>query len=175
MLPQNKNRVAGVVLAGGRSSRMGQNKALLDYKGQPLIDFMCGLLHKTGLSDIYISGDLPGYDTIKDPRPYEGPAAAIRYVMDDLSGYKGALFVPVDMPFLNPDLLRSLCEHKSGAYYKGRPLPVYLPAGSALGEGASVKQMLAPLNAAVLAAPEAARHMFSNLNTPQEWEEAVNQ
>ena len=55
-----RNKIAGIVLAGGKSSRMGQNKALLSYRGQPLIEHMQRLIGQAGLQDVYISGDVPG-------------------------------------------------------------------------------------------------------------------
>ena len=54
------NAIAGVVLTGGRSSRMGQNKALLDYQGKPLIEHMMEILKTTGIKEIFISGDVDG-------------------------------------------------------------------------------------------------------------------
>ena len=50
------DKTAGIVLAGGRSSRMGTSKALLRYKDRPLIEHMQNLLHQAGLDDVYISG-----------------------------------------------------------------------------------------------------------------------
>jgi molybdopterin-guanine dinucleotide biosynthesis protein A len=43
MVALTDKKIAGVVLAGGQSSRMGTNKALLEYKGQPLLSHMIGL------------------------------------------------------------------------------------------------------------------------------------
>lgn len=174
MLRQDENHIAGVVLAGGRSSRMGENKALLDYKGRPLIDFMCDLLHKTGVSDVYIGGDLPGYDAIPDKTPYDGPAVAIKNIMERLPGYKGVLFVPVDMPFLSPDILCALLRHDGGAHYEGWPLPLYLASDEKPGAGASVRQMLSAMNVKTLPLSGHDKDMFLNLNTPEEWKEAVN-
>ena len=37
-------KIAGVVLAGGKSSRMGKNKAMLIYNGKPLLNHMVGIL-----------------------------------------------------------------------------------------------------------------------------------
>ncbi len=58
--------VAGIVLAGGRSSRMGANKALLSYHGQPLYLHMQGILRASGLEQVYISGDVPEVECVPD-------------------------------------------------------------------------------------------------------------
>lgn len=174
-MPPNKDQIAGVVLAGGRSSRMGENKAFLRYQGQPLVEYMQDLLrYRTGIEDVYISGDVAGYDTIPDKTLYDGPASAIRHIIERLSGYKGVLFVPVDMPFLSPDILQSLMSHEGGTHYEGWPLPLYLAADEKPGAGASVRQMLSTMNVKTLAISGHDKDMFLNLNTPEEWKEAVN-
>ena len=50
----------GVVLAGGRSSRMGRDKALLEIDGCTLLDRAVALLHEAGAATVIVSGDRPG-------------------------------------------------------------------------------------------------------------------
>lgn len=162
-----------MVLAGGRSSRMGTNKALLDFQGLPLVEHMMDLLRQSGLEDIYISGDLDGYETIADQTPHAGPARAIADVMQRLGRYDGVLFVPVDMPFLCPEVLRALTTQEGGAHYEGWPLPLYLPDSFVPDSGAdSVKGMIADRGVSALSIPGTAQDCFININTQQEWREA---
>lgn len=165
--------IAGVVLAGGQSSRMGQNKALLEFDGRTLLAHMTDLLRQlTG--DVYVSGDFAGYDCIKDSKPFAGPVSAIRDVLNYFGGaYEGILFVPVDMPFLTKELLQQLAQYESGACYECWPLPLYLAAGKSLAEGQSVWQMVAAMGVRVLPLPQERQSCFANLNTPEEWEEAM--
>lgn len=104
--------IAGVVLAGGRSSRMGKNKALLDYQGKPLVEHMMEIIKRAGIREIFISGDVDGYDCLPDPAPFTGPAEAIKSIIQRLSSYAGFLFVPVDMPLLKPEMLHLLLNKK---------------------------------------------------------------
>lgn len=175
----DERRIAGVVLAGGRSSRMGQDKAHMDYHGRTLVDHMAALLKETGLTDIHISGRTgescasTGYRCLQDSRPFAGPAAAIRDVLVRLADYDGVLFVPVDMPFLTRAVLQDLLRHQNGAHYEGWPLPLYLPTSGNPGEGQSVRQMISGMNVKTLPLPEAGHGCFANLNTPEDWQEAV--
>lgn len=164
---------AGVILAGGRSSRMGQNKALLDYKGKTLAAHMEEILLQSGCARVYVSGTLEGFFCIPDDTLFEGPASAIRHIMNAVTEYDSFLFVPVDMPFLIPSILRRLINCHKGAYYQGWPLPLFLEKGSLIdGACKSVKDLIAAAGIGVLPLPEEWQDRFININTPQDWEKA---
>lgn len=179
MVALTDKKIAGVVLAGGQSSRMGTNKALLEYKGQPLLSHMIGLLKKTGVEDVFISGEVEGFDGIKDETIFAGPAAAISCVLEKMEekGYGGFLFVPVDMPFLTPEILSKLMEKEAGAFFSGCPLPVYIPAGAGKKEKgfSSVRQLIESFGIPEIPCPQEPERIFCNLNTPEDWIEAKDE
>jgi molybdopterin-guanine dinucleotide biosynthesis protein A len=169
------NDFIGVVLAGGRSSRMGTNKAFLEYRGKPLIDHMMGLLKEADAKEVWVSGSLAGYPCIPDEEKFEGPAMAIRHVLKctKRANVSGVLFVPVDMPALTPNLLREIGRQKGGAYYQGWPLPAFLPFKDISPEDRSIKGLLRTLRVPAREIPEGHRACFVNANTPEEWREAA--
>lgn len=167
------NNITGVVLAGGRSSRMGRNKAFLEYKGAPLVSHMIRILEEAGLNDVYVSGDLEGYRCIPDSTPYNGPAHAICDVMNFLQTYDGALFVPVDMPFLTSDTLRALLRQPRGAYFQDHALPAFIIQPCHSQSVSSVHQLLQELDIPALTLPEQFKACMGNFNTPKEWQEAL--
>ena len=104
--------VTGVILAGGKSSRYGTNKALARINGIPLIENVIrvmGSLFKdlvliTNTPDEYAYLELPMYeDLIKGLGPIGGIYTALNSITND-----AGFFVACDMPFLNPDLIRHL-------------------------------------------------------------------
>lgn len=102
----------GYVLAGGRSTRMGRDKALLIWQGQPLIARAVGLLRCAGL-DPYIAASRPDLATfapvIDDLHPGCGPLSGIEAALAQC-GEDAALFVPVDVPILPAQFLRQMIE-----------------------------------------------------------------
>lgn len=167
------SNIAGVVLAGGRSSRMGKNKALLDYHGKPLIDHMVNILRSSGIKEVFISGSVDGYDCVRDSQDFQGPAFAIRDVLRARPNYAGYLFVPVDMPRLNPDVLHELMAHKEGGYFIGWPLPIFLCPPITMIETLSVQKFVDAQGLYPIDTPPAFKNCFINTNTPQEWREAL--
>lgn len=165
--------IAGVVLAGGRSRRMGQNKALLEFNGKPLARHMMGVLRLTGLRHIYVSGDVEGYPCIPDAQPFSGPAQAIVNVWREIPGYQGYLFVPVDMPFLTPEALKDLLKHRTGTYFQDSPLPAYFTPPFKEFTGDSVRDLMATQEAVGIPLPEQDCSCLRNLNTPDEWQQAM--
>ena len=95
--------ITGIVLAGGTSSRMGDNKAELPFGETTMLDHQVEKLKKLGLSDIIISGPaelrsegariVP--DTFTDGGPMGGLAAALSAARNPL-----CLVVPVDAPLI---------------------------------------------------------------------------
>ncbi|MDX1705900.1 molybdenum cofactor guanylyltransferase [Pseudidiomarina sp.] len=177
----------GVILAGGQSRRMGRDKALLPLAGRTLLEHMQLLLRQAGVADILISRNQPGF--ITDSYPGKGPLAGLAAVLPHCTTPQ-MLVVPVDMPLLQPGLLRHLLTTASagestGAWYFGEsPLPCVLPnipqladyltAQLESGQGDfSVRGLLRYLNANALAACDVLQ--LVNTNTPQQWQQALMQ
>ena len=173
----DQQHIVGVVLAGGQSSRMGENKAELLYHGKPLLEHMMNTLDMAGITDCYVSGYDRGYPYIPDEEKYQGPAFAIRHVMRFLKGRADkVLFVPVDMPLLSVDFVTYLLAEEQGGYFQDWPLPVLLANGDIKDEKCgSVYRFLQAQNVPELTIPNALQHCFVNTNTPEEWQEVLAQ
>jgi molybdopterin-guanine dinucleotide biosynthesis protein A len=103
--------VGGYVLAGGRSSRMGTDKAFLQLAGQPLIALATKKLRLITGHAFILAGAPPGNpalaqygslvcDSHPDCGPVGGIEAALRHTQHNWN-----LILPVDLPFLPVSLL----------------------------------------------------------------------
>jgi molybdopterin-guanine dinucleotide biosynthesis protein A len=172
------DEIAGVILAGGKSSRMGRDKSQLLFNGVTFIDHIHALLSNSGITNIFISGDIEGYNNcIPDITPHKGPAIAIANILTALKRFKGVLFVPVDMPLLTAELLEQLMSYKKGAYYNVSPLPAFITSHSSLEYETlnSVRSLLEHLKVQQINLPKGQSIYMKNINTPFELREALKQ
>ncbi len=106
------------VLAGGLSSRMGRDKAGLPWQGRTLLDNALSLLFRAGFSPsmaglrVPLACGVPVLeDRFKDSGPLGGIEAALRSLHEQDGQVGGpALFLPVDLPLLAPELLHAMWE-----------------------------------------------------------------
>jgi molybdopterin-guanine dinucleotide biosynthesis protein A len=114
-VPTADDRAAGIVLVGGRSSRMGESKAALDWHGSTLLHHTASLLARTLDGPIVVVGapgqDLPalppGVELRADPVEGQGPVQGIAVGLAAVEGRAALAFVcSVDMPFLHPAFVR---------------------------------------------------------------------
>jgi len=96
------------ILAGGQSSRMGRDKALVEFQGRLLIEHALNRLVRLGFTPAILGNrpDLAKYaPVISDNYPGSGPLAGIEAALtassDDLN-----LFLPIDLPLLPDEFLR---------------------------------------------------------------------
>jgi molybdopterin-guanine dinucleotide biosynthesis protein A len=112
---------AGFVLAGGQSTRMGRDKALVPFAGRPLIEHTLATLREAGLP-ASIAGGQPALAAcaplIPDAHPALGPLSGICAALASTSAPL-AVFVPVDLPLLPASLLQYLLRH---AQLSGDPI-----------------------------------------------------
>ena len=94
--------VGGYILAGGRSSRMGSDKALLQLAGKPLIQHAVAKLRKTCANVHILSSNSalsPYAPLVADIHPNCGPIGGMESALTH-SAFDWNLFLAVDMPFL---------------------------------------------------------------------------
>jgi molybdenum cofactor guanylyltransferase len=106
--------VAGFVLAGGQSSRMGSEKALVQLRGVPLIAHTLQILRDAGL-DASIAGarsaELAKFAPIvADVTPDLGPLGGICAALAATSA-PYAVFLSVDAPLIPAPLLTHMLAH----------------------------------------------------------------
>lgn len=101
----------GFVLAGGQSSRMGTDKALVEFRGRPLIAHAIGILEAAGLK-VFIAGARaetrprlePYAPVIPDREGGLGPLGGICAAFGSIRAEWG-VFLPVDVPLLPSSLV----------------------------------------------------------------------
>ena len=185
----SRDDVAGYVLAGGRSRRMGQDKALLVFRGKTLIERALGLMRDVA-GEVAIIGnraDLAQHAAVfPDATADFGPVAGLVSGLKRC-GREWCVFVPVDLPLLSPELLRQMLEvaEREQALCVvptvddvAEPLCVVLHR--TLHD--SLNQQMVAREQKVMRALEAAagtrlfkhavegKEQFANLNTPEEFE-----
>lgn len=109
----------GFVLAGGQSSRMGRDKALLEFAGRPLVEHALGIFREAGVAAMIAGAALSAHASLRvfapvveDFSPGLGPLSGICAALSTTSA-RYAVFLPVDLPLLPASLLvyllRSAC------------------------------------------------------------------
>lgn len=187
--------VTAFVLAGGKSSRMGADKAFLELNGRTLLERALELARNVA-EEVRIVGERARFaafapvvgDEFAGRGPLGGIHAALRSTSTEFN-----LVLAVDLPFLEKKFLEYLVKEARaadavvtlpraagglqplcGVYRKGfAPL-----AEQALAQGKNKIDSLFPQIAVrIIEEDELARFafspaMFDNLNTQQEWEQA---
>ena len=112
---------SAVILAGGASSRMGTDKAFIEFKGKSLINWVIEAI-ETSVDEIYISLSknqqnndnmklLGGY-LVRDKYPYSSPLIGLLSALKQIK--TGYVFVTAcDMPFIKPELVDYLFKESN--------------------------------------------------------------
>ncbi len=129
------------VLAGGQSTRMGRDKAMLPLGGRPLIEHALDKLRALGFSPRIVGSrsDLAAFAAVvPDRHPQAGPLGGIEAALA-ASDTEQNFFLPVDLPWLPLEFLRWMIDRANGTEalatiprLQGRPQPLCAVYGKAL-------------------------------------------
>ncbi len=176
----------GVILAGGRSSRMGCDKSQLRWHGRTLLEHMRALLLEAGAARVVVSGSADGggeatHDMVLDRGSRRGPVGGLASVA--ASHVDGVLLVvPVDMPMLTPALLSALADADGArcSVFASFVLPMRLlldaesrdtlaelEAGT--GKECSLQNLQARMGGTLRLPVAGDAGAFINCNTPDQW------
>ncbi len=111
---EKENLVTGIILAGGKSSRMGFDKGLAIVSGKKIIEHLYESLLQV-VDEVIIIANTNSYDYLKLPvfediYKEKGPVGGIYTGLFHSTTEKN-LIVACDMPFVTPQLLTYLLEH----------------------------------------------------------------
>ena len=188
--------VTAFVLAGGKSTRMGKDKAFLEFKGRILLARALELAAGSG-REVRIVGSPAKFaafgkvieDIYRDHGPLAGIHAALKSSSTELN-----LMLAVDLPFVQPDFLKYLISAARAtnalatvprtedglqplcAVYRREFAKV---AEQSLAQGKNkIDALFAEVETRTVEPEELSRagfsgKMFRNLNTPEEFDEAA--
>lgn len=187
--------IIGVILAGGRSRRMSEDKALLKINGISLLQRQFQLLENLlGKGNVFVSGDRSEFPHIVDLETDIGPLGGLisvcRYFFHQ-NRSQWLLVVPVDMPFLTEQGLSRLIQRSGrGAIgkFKGQQLPfivrdidTVLEAANRLRGDCAVSDVKHQgslgklfLGVDVDEISAESEMFFTNINTPEDWHAAIS-
>jgi len=113
------NHITGIILAGGKSRRMGMEKGLVVFQGQPLIHRAVAVL-KNICDEILVSSnshsyDYLGYKVVRDVYHDSGPMGGIYSCLRESKSRKN-LVLSCDMPFVTVDIFDHLSVQTGNAW-----------------------------------------------------------
>jgi molybdenum cofactor cytidylyltransferase len=122
--------IAGLILAAGESSRMGQDKALLTYRGRTFLEANVQMLRAAGLERIAVvlgyhaeeiqrAVDLRGIQVVINPNYRQGQTSSLQAGLRALEKYdpEAVLLCLVDHPAVSAEVVKRLLANfrESGA------------------------------------------------------------
>ncbi|TVP58349.1 MAG: molybdenum cofactor guanylyltransferase [Gemmatimonadales bacterium] len=177
----------GLILAGGRSSRMGRDKAMLRVGGERLLERQARVLREAGVSEVVLSlGSAagapsggedptpaggptdpaagaaipPGLPIVRDAAPDAGPLAGIVAGLE-WAAPRPLLVLAVDMPRVEPEFLRRLLREARDPGARDPAAPDIIPGVAPRVRGSDGVERWEPLCAVYPpeALPEARRRL----------------
>ena len=189
--------VTGVILAGGKSSRFGINKAFSEINGSRLIDIVAGLLTSIFTRTVLITNNPEEYSYLGLPIREDlirglGPIGGILTGLEDIRDEAG-FFIACDMPFVSEDLIRYIVSVRGEfdavvpkidwkieplhALYRKSCLPVIrelITSGVYQTIKAFDRLNVRYLNEAEIKANDPQMRSFFNVNRPEELADTLN-
>lgn len=184
------------VLAGGKSSRMGQDKAALVLGGRTLLERAVALLQDAG-AELVLIGGARGHNSVPDLLPHCGPPGGLYSLLEHIKlnyGLDGSplLLLPVDMPLLSVPTLQKLLVasvNASCCHFEDEVFPCIVKVtpdlymhlrdqfheSTELGGRRSMKGIFSWLGAKAVPLDGVARDEFRNMNTPEDWQALLHQ
>ncbi len=180
-------RVAGFVLAGGASGRMGRDKALLPFAGATLVEFVAAVVREAAGSVAIVGRpeefDHLGITVLGEEFPGCGPLSGIEAALRQMSA-DWALVTACDMPGLTQSWLRLLiataarseCDAVVTSNSKGQWEPLlalyharlHADVRKALMDGRfAVRELIAGWRVEFVGTSDLS--VATNVNTPEEW------
>jgi molybdopterin-guanine dinucleotide biosynthesis protein A len=182
-------KISAVLLAGGKSRRMGEDKATIFFRNVPLWQNQLELLRKLSPKEIFVSAPSdPAWrpadiDFVPDDQPSRGPLSGIAAALSRITT-DHLLAVAIDMPFMTESYLGNLCEKIEPGRgivpligNRAEPLAAIYPrearddvVGALSGSDFSLQSLIGKLIAAGKSQPiqvsDEEKGFFRNLNEP---------
>ena len=174
-----------LLLAGGKSARMGTSKAELVYEEKTFLDHMLDKARALGLEQFYISGYLPSREdvtTVWDHYVGRGPLGGLHACMKTIDT-PYCLVLPVDAPKLPAEILEALLRRHEARHsekvliwehgVRQEPLIAVYPTAMADAIEAMIRDHAAPVFRAIDSwgfdsfRMEMAEEQIININTPE--------
>lgn len=170
LLGIDRSQVMGAIIAGGKSTRFGSDKALARLRGRTLIDQVAETLARQTAQLIVVGREHAGLPSVSDqPAPNLGPLAGIAAALLEAQarGFSAVLTAPCDVYDLPDDLIVRLFPYP--AYVESLPViglwPAYAAADAlAILESAekhSIKGFAARISARAVQLPRAPANINS--------------
>ena len=188
-------KIVALVLAGGKSSRMGEDKALLHFAGKPLLTRVCEVAETVKLP-VYILTSWPekyqeilpeSYQFLLEKNPGNGPLVALAQGLQMISA-DWVLLLGCDLPLLNSEIIHHWMTQLKEVpepvlamvpYYQSSWEPLcgfyrkqaLINLQGFIGQGArSFQVWLSQIDVIKLSLGEEEAAMLFNCNTPEEFE-----
>jgi molybdopterin-guanine dinucleotide biosynthesis protein A len=116
---QSEPSATAIILAGGKSSRMGTDKGMLSINGRTMLEHICKQLRGTFNQILTSAGDtekysFAGLEVVRDKTPDQGPLMGIASALE-ASANEINFVVACDIPHINMDCVRKMLIEAKGA------------------------------------------------------------
>ena len=185
MSKKTKYKMTGVLFAGGKSSRMGKNKAFLEKEGVSLAERSLAVLDSV-FEEVLVSSNSPelferfGVPVIEDIFPDKGPMGGLYSVLK-LAKYDYVFIMACDMPNVSSEGIQFLIDkignedivvpsvlgrlHPLHAFYHKRITEEV--ENRLMKERLKIAELIENCNAKIVQGMS--NEILVNANTPEEW------